>query len=53
MDHRHFVDILTNHHHTVVYVGVTNDLVGRVCEHRTKIASAFTARYNVNELVYF
>ena len=53
MDHRYFVYILTNRHHTVLYVGVTNDLVRRVHEHRTKIASGFTARYNVDKLVLF
>ncbi len=53
MDHRYFVYILTNRHHTALYVGVTNDLVRRVHEHRTKTASTFTARYNVDKLVYF
>ena len=53
MEHRCFVYILTNRHHTALYVGVTNDLVRRVHEHRTKIASGFTTRYNVDKLVYF
>ena len=53
MDHRYFVYILTNRHHTALYVGVTNDLIRRVHEHRTKIASTFTARYNVDRLVFF
>lgn len=35
----------------VLYVGVTNDLVGRIGEHRT-LQSGFTARYNVTTLVY-
>ena len=53
MDHRYFVYILTNRHHTALYVGVTNDLIRRVHEHRNKIASTFTARYNVDRLVFF
>jgi len=53
MEHRCFVYILTNRHHTALYVGVTNDLVRRVHEHRTKIASGFTTRYNVDKLVYY
>ena len=53
MEHRYFVYIRTNRHHTALYVGVTNALVRRVREHRTKIASGFTTRYNVDELVYF
>jgi putative endonuclease len=52
-DHRYFVYILTNRHHTTLYIGVTNDLVRRVHEHRIKIASAFTTRYNVDQLVFF
>lgn len=35
----------------VLYVGVTNNLVGRIGEHRT-LRSGFTARYNVTTLVY-
>jgi putative endonuclease len=53
VDHRYFTYILTNRHHTVLYVGVTNDLVRRVHEHRNKIASSFTTRYNVEKLVFF
>ncbi len=53
MDHRCFVYILTNRHHSALYVGVTNDLVHRVHEHRTKTASAFTTRYNIDKLVFF
>jgi putative endonuclease len=52
MAHRYFVYVLTNRHHTALYVGVTN-MVRRVHEHRTKIASGFTTRYNVDKLVYF
>jgi len=53
MNNRYFVYILTNRHHTALYVGVTNDLVRRIHEHRTKTASAFTIRYNVDKLVFF
>jgi putative endonuclease len=33
-------------------VGVTNDLARRVSEHRSKAFGGFTARYNVDRLVY-
>jgi putative endonuclease len=36
-----------------LYIGVTNHLVRRVQEHKEKSASVFTAKYNVNCLVYF
>jgi putative endonuclease len=37
----------------VLYVGVTNDLERRVCEHKRKLVPGFTAKYNVNNLVYY
>ena len=49
----HYVYILTNAHHTVLYTGVTNDLIRRVTEHREKRVEGFTRRYNVTKLVYF
>jgi len=36
-----------------LYVGVTNDLLRRVNEHRIGAAEGFTRRYNVHRLVYF
>ena len=38
----------------VLYVGVTNDILRRVQQHKNKAhAQSFTARYNVNRLVYY
>ncbi len=48
---RYYVYILTNVRHTVLYTGVTNDLVRRLSEHQQGL-SAFTRRYNVHKLVY-
>ncbi len=49
-----YVYILANNTHTVVYIGVTNDLIRRVYEHKHHIApESFTARYKVDRLVYF
>ena len=49
-----FVYILTNKHHTVLYVGVTNDLETRHWEHLTKMnKNSFSAKYNLEKLVYF
>jgi len=36
-----------------LYIGVTNDLIRRVAEHKNKSISGFTQRYNVTRLVYF
>ena len=48
----YFVYIMASHAR-ILYVGVTNDLVRRVFEHRGKQAPGFTSRYNVTRLVYF
>ncbi len=36
-----------------LYIGVTNDLIRRVAEHKSKLTKGFTERYNVVRLVYF
>ena len=48
-----YVYLLTNERHTVLYTGMSNDLLRRVTEHREKQVPSFTARYNVSKLVYF
>jgi len=52
-EHRYFVYLLTNWNHKVMYVGVTNNLERRVYEHKAKLVAGFTAKYNINQLVYF
>ncbi|MCO5951042.1 GIY-YIG nuclease family protein [Mucilaginibacter flavidus] len=48
------VYIMTNKRHTVLYVGVTSDLTGRVWEHKTHFyPDSFTAKYNCEKLVYY
>lgn len=48
------VYILTTRRNTVLYTGVTSNLVARVWQHRSGVAKgAFTSRYSVNKLVYF
>ena len=36
-----------------LYVGITNDLIRRVFEHKSKSTPGFTERYDVAKLVYF
>ncbi len=36
-----------------LYVGVTNDLIRRVCEHKNGTIPGFTRRYGIDRLVYF
>jgi len=48
------VYIMTNKMHTVLYVGVTTELISRVYEHKTKVyPKSFTAKYNCDQLVYY
>ena len=48
-----YVYILASKVGGTLYVGVTNDLIRRVAEHRLKAIDGFTERYNVVRLVYF
>jgi len=48
------VYILTNNHNTTLYTGVTSNLRVRLWEHKCKYyPKSFTARYNLNKLVYY
>ena len=48
-----YVHILASRIGGTLYIGVTNDLVRRVAEHRLKSVKGFTKKYDVNRLVYF
>lgn len=49
-----YVYLLTNQHHTVLYVGMTTDLRTRLWEHLRKInPGSFSAQYNLNKPVFF
>ena len=47
------VYILANETNTVLYVGVTSDLIKRVWEHKQKLVKGFTEKYSVDKLVYY
>ena len=44
---------MTNNNNTVIYIGVTSDLLKRVYQHKTKSYKGFTDKYNCDKLVYF
>ena len=48
-----FIYFLTNRPNGVLYVGVTNDLVRRIFEHRSGFVEGFTKRHGLKKLVYF
>jgi len=49
----YYVYILSNKYNAVFYVGVTNDLVRRITEHKEKINSGFTSKYNCTKLIWY
>ena len=52
MSKEYYVYIMTNKSRTL-YTGVTNDLLRRVYEHKNKLIKGFTAKYNIQYLVYY
>ena len=48
-----FVYIVTNKKNGVLYIGVTNNLIRRVIEHKRKETKGFTNKYNVDKLVWY
>ena len=49
----YFVYILASKKNGVLYIGVTNDLVRRVYEHKNNMIKGFTKKYNVHRLIYY
>lgn len=42
-----------NPSNSVIYIGITNDLVRRTYEHNNHLIKGFSAKYNVTKLVYY
>ena len=52
-DHHYCVYILTRERNSVFYVGLTNDLIRRVHEHKMELADGFTKKHNIKKRVYY
>lgn len=50
---RYYVYILASRKNGTIYIGVTNNLILRVREHRQGLVDGFTKKYKVYQLVYF
>jgi putative endonuclease len=49
----YYVYIIASRRDGAIYIGVTNDLVRRIYEHRIKAVPGFTSKYNITQLVWF
>ena len=49
----YYVYLAASRKHGTLYLGVTNNLVRRIHEHKTKVAPGFTSQYNVVRLVWY
>jgi len=47
------VYILASKRNGTLYIGITNDLIKRIYEHKQNIIDGFTKQYNIHSLVYY
>jgi len=49
----YYVYIVTNKNNSVLYIGVTSDLDGRIYEHRERLTEGFTKTYQATKLIFY
>ena len=50
----YYIYIITNNKsNTILYIGVTNNLIRRLDEHKKKSIEGFSQKYNLTKLLYF
>ena len=49
----YYVYLITNKSNSVFYIGITNNLVRRIYEHKGKFVEGFSRRYNLEKLIYY
>jgi putative endonuclease len=49
----YYVYILASGKNGTLYVGMTGDLIKRVCQHKNNLVEGFTQKYNIHDLVYY
>ena len=45
--------MMTNINNTVLYIGMTNNLIRRAFEHRNSLIEGFSSKYKCKKLVWF
>ena len=53
MSKYYYVYIITNSRNTVLYTGVTSNIIARIYLHKNKSVSSFSSKYNLEKLVYY
>ena len=53
MEKKFFVYIMSNKKNGTLYVGVSNDIIRRVYEHKSGLVKGFSSKYGLKRLVYF
>ena len=53
MEYDYFVYIMANKKNGALYIGVTNNLLRRVYEHKKNMIDGFTKKYGLHILVYY
>ena len=51
--HQYWVYILSNKSHSILYIGITNDLYRRYMEHKNETVEGFTKKYRCHSLLYY
>ena len=49
----YFIYIMASKKNGTLYIGMTNDLIRRVWQHKNDVHEGFTKKYSVHQLVYF
>ena len=50
---QYYIYILASRKNGTLYVGVTNNLLRRIYEHKNDLVEGFTKKYNVHKLVHY
>lgn len=53
MRKHYYVYLLADRYRGIFYIGVTDDIIRRVWEHKQRMRDGFTKRYGIDRLVYY